>query len=401
MNIMKDCKKTYFHADVNSAYLSWEATERLSQGEEIDLRQVPSAVGGDENSRHGVVLARSAPAKKYGIKTGESLFHAKKKYPNLKVVPARHDIYEKYSRAFIKLLGEYSPYTEKFSIDECFLDYTNMEMHFGPPVKAAYDIKERIKKELGFTVNIGISTNKLLAKMAGELKKPDLVHTLYPEEIQNKIWHLPVRDLYMVGKVTGDKLISRGIRTIGQLACTDPVMLRKLLGKSGDVLWHYANGIEVTPVQSSQGTKAKGISNATTVAKDIVDAEGAYKVLLSLVENVSTRLRQEDFRAQVIRVSLRSSDFHDYSRQRKLAFDTNTTTQIYQVACQLFDQVWQGEPLRQLGISATELCHGGQIQLTLPDPEIERQEKLDAAIDHIRGKYGSEAIMRSTLLSKY
>jgi len=397
---MKDCKKTFFHVDVNSAYLSWEATDRLAQGEEIDLREIPSVVGGDENSRHGVVLARSAPTKKYGIITGESLFHARKKCPDLKVVPARHDIYEGYSNAFIKLLGDYSPYTEKFSIDECFLDYTNMEMHFGPPVKAANHIKDRIKKELGFTVNIGISTNKLLAKMAGELKKPDLVHTLYLEEIQEKIWHLPVRELYMVGKVTADKLISRGIRTIGQLACADPLVLRKLLGKSGDVLWHYANGIEIIPVQSSAGTKAKGISNATTVAKDIVDAQSAYKVLLSLVENVSTRLRQEDFRAQVIRVSLRSSDFHDYSRQRKLAFDTNTTTQIYQVACQLFDEVWQGEPLRQLGVSATELCNGNQMQLILPDPEIKKQEKLDAAIDHIRNKYGSEAVMRSTLLSK-
>ena len=400
MSRMKDCKKTFFHVDVNSAFLSWEATERLVQGEEIDLRNIPSVVGGDENSRHGVVLARSTPTKKYGIITGESLFHARKKCPGLKVVPARHDIYERYSNAFIKLLGDYSPYTEKFSIDECFLDYTNMEMHFGPPVKAAHDIKERIKKELGFTVNIGISTNKLLAKMAGELKKPDLVHTLYPEEIQEKIWHLPVRELYMVGKVTADKLVSRGIRTIGQLACADPAILRKWLGKSGDVLWHYANGVEVSSVQSSQGTKAKGISNATTVAKDIVNSEGAYKVLLSLVENVSTRLRQEDFRAQVIRVSLRSSDFHDYSRQRKLAFDTNTTTRIYQVACQLFDEVWKGEPLRQLGISATELCSETQMQLLLPDPEIEKQEKLDAAVDHIRNKYGNKAVMRSTLLSK-
>ena len=397
---MKGCRGTFFHVDVNSAYLSWEATYRLSQGEEVDLREIPSVIGGDEFSRHGVVLARSTPTKKYGIITGESLFHARKKCPGLRVVPARHDLYEQYSDAFVRLLGDYSPCIEKFSIDECFLDYTNMEMHFGPPVKAAHDIKERIKKELGFTVNIGISSNKLLAKMAGELKKPDLVHTLYPEEIQDKIWHLPIRELYMVGKVTEEKLISRGIRTIGQLACTNPVTLQKWLGKSGDILWHYANGIEKASVQSDEGTRAKGISNATTVATDIVDKDEAHKVLLGLVENVSTRLRHEGFRAQVIRVALRTSEFHDYSRQRKLAFETHTTTQIYQVACQLFDEVWKGEPLRQLGVSATDLCHEDQAQLLLPDPSSEKQAKLDAAIDGIRNKYGNKAIMRSTLLPK-
>ena len=386
--------------DVNSAYLSWEATDRLAQGEEVDLREIPSAIGGEESSRHGVVLARSVPAKKYGVITGESLFHARKKCPELTVVSARHELYEVYSDAFINLLGDYSPCTEKFSIDECFLDYTNMEMHFGPPIKAAHDIKERIKKELGFTVNIGISSNKLLAKMAGELKKPDLVHTLYPEEIQEKIWHLPIRELYMVGKVTEEKFVNKGIRTIGQLACTDLVTIRKWLGKGGDALWHYANGIESTPVQSDEGTRAKGISNATTVAKDIVDQETAYKVLLGLVENVSTRLRQSEFRAQIVRVSLRSSDFHDYSRQRKLAFETNTTTQIYQVACQLFDEVWKGEALRQLGVSATDLCHIDHMQLVLGDTYTEKQEKLDAAIDNIRNKFGDKAIIRTTLLPK-
>ncbi len=397
---MKDDQKIFFHVDVNSAYLSWEATDRLSQGEAVDLREIPSAIGGDENSRHGVVLARSIPAKNQGVITGESLYHARKKCPELRVVPARHHIYEQYSHALINLLGDYSPTTEKFSIDECFLDYTNMEMHFGPPVEGAHHIKERIKKELGFTVNIGISTNKLLAKIAGELKKPDLVHTLYPHEIQKKIWPLPIGELYMVGKVTEEKLLNQGIRTIGQLACTDPVRVRKWLGKSGDMLWHYANGIESVPVQARQGTKAKGISNAKTVSKDITSQEEAYKILLALVENVSGRLREEAFRAQVIQVSLRSSDFVDYSRQRKLAFDLNTTSQIYKVACDLFDEVWKGEPLRQLGVSATDLSSESQMQLVLENPEIDKQEKLDAVVDAIRNKYGDKAIIRSTLLTQ-
>lgn len=395
---LKDYTKVFFHIDVNTAYLSWEAVYRLSQGEEIDLREIPSVIGGEESSRHGVVLARSIPAKRYGVMTGESLLFARKKCPNLTVVPARHGLYEQYSHAFIKLLGDYSPCTEQFSIDECFLDYTNMEMHFGPPVQAAHDIKARIKKELGFTVNIGISTNKLLAKMAGELKKPDLVHTLYPDEIQAKIWHLPIRELYMVGKTTAETLQGEGIMTIGQLACTDPAMITRLLGKRGDVIWHYANGIEKHPVQQCAGTKAKGISNTTTVAVDIIDRKTAYKVLLSLTENVSTRLRESCFKAQVISVTLRSSDFHDYSRQRKLNMATNSTTQLYEIACQLFDEAWKKEPLRQLGVCATELCSGDQIQLTMGDSCVIRQEKLDEAIDGIRNKYGDKAIMRSTLL---
>ncbi len=393
-------KKVFFHIDVNSAYLSWEAVYRLRQGEEVDLREIPSAIGGDESSRHGVVLARSIPAKKYGVITGESLAFARTKCPSLRTVPARHEIYEAYSNDFIKLLGNYSPCTEKFSIDECFLDYTNMEMHFGPPVKAAHDIQERIKNELGFTVNIGISTNKLLAKMAGELKKPNLVHTLYPDEIQKKLWHLPIRELYMVGKVTAEILKNEGITTIGQLACTNPTMIKSLLGKRGDVVWNYANGIEKYPVQQSAGTKAKGISNATTVAVDIRDKQTAYKVLLSLVENVSTRLRESCFRAQVISVSLRSSDFKDYSRQRKLDINTNTTTEIYKLVCELFDEAWKGESLRQLGVSATDLCGGDQMQLSICDTNAKKQQQLDQVIDGIRNKYGEKSIVRSTLLPK-
>ena len=299
---------------------------------------------------------------------------------------------------FINLLGDYSPCTEKFSIDECFLDYTNMEMHFGPPLEAAHHIKERIKSELGFTVNIGISSNKLLAKIAGELKKPDLVHTLYPHEIQKKIWHLPVRELYMVGKVTAEALQSVGIRTIGQLACTDPAVIKDLLGKRGDLIWNYANGIEKHPVQRRIGTKAKGISNETTVSVDIVDKKTAHKVILSLVENVSTRLRESCFKARVISISLRSSDFHDYSRQRRLDMDTNSTTAIYEIACELFDEVWKKEPLRQLGVSATEFNSGGQTQLTLGDIGTNKQEQLDEVIDGIRSKYGESSVIRSTLL---
>lgn len=393
---MRDDNRTIFHIDVNSAYLSWEADYRLRQGEVLDLRSVPSVIGGDESSRHGVVLAKSALTKSYGIKTGETLFSARRKCPELITVPARHDIYNEYSLSLINLLKEYSPCVEQTSVDECFLDYTNMEMHFGVPLEAAYTIKERIKNELGFTVNVGISTNKLLAKMAGELKKPDLVHTLYPEEIESKMWPLPVEELYMVGKVTAAKLKSKGILTIKDLAHTNVQLLRGWLNKQGVVIWNYANGIDNSPVKE-EAEEVKGISNATTLPFDIKDRQGAYKVLLALVETVALRLRKAEFKAKVISVSFKTNKFITSSRQRTLEVGTDSTTQIYQIICQLFDELWKGEHIRLLGVAATCLCNDDFCQLSLIDEKVEKHRKLDKTIDEIRDKYGKGSVKRATL----
>lgn len=392
-------KRTVFHIDVNSAYLSWEAVNRLQHGEALDLREVPSVVGGDEASRHGIVLAKSLPAKKFKIHTGESLFAARQKCPNLVVIPPHYDLYMQCHKAMMDVLHDFSPTIQVFSIDECFLDYTDMEAIWGPPLEAAHAIKERMKKELGFTVNIGISNNKLLAKMGGDLKKPDMIHTLYPEEIPEKLWPLPVEDLYMVGRATAPKLHQMGIYTIGQLANADIELLKYKLKSFGQLIRDYANGIEDSQVVKGGRPPIKGIGNSTTISFDVDSKSDAYKVLLSLTETVCMRLRQSNFCARLVAVHIKTNEFISRSHQRKFNTPTDCTTQIFEAACQLFDQLWQGEPVRHLGIRVSELCANDFIQLTLFEKYSEKKKRLDDAIDSIRLKYGSRAVFRSVFLN--
>ncbi|MDF2593046.1 MAG: nucleotidyltransferase/DNA polymerase involved in repair [Clostridia bacterium] len=259
------------HIDVNSAFLSWQAVYNLQKGDAVDLREIPSVVGGSREARNGIVLAKSTPAKAYGIQTGEVLWQARQKCPNLVSVPPNYELYMKCSNALYELVKEYSPKIQRFSIDEVFLDYTGMEKHFGEPVEAAHMIKDRIKHELGFTVNVGIGCNKLTAKVAGDLKKPDMVHTIYPHEIPQKMWTLPVEDLFMVGRQTKKKLYLLNIHTIGQLANTDCKLLNYKLKSFGTVIWCYANGIDESPVQSGYFLQMKGIGNSTTIRFDVTD----------------------------------------------------------------------------------------------------------------------------------
>ena len=241
-----------FHIDVNSAYLSWEAVHRIQHGDLLDLRTVPSVVGGNPETRHGIILTKSIPAKKYNIQTGETIYTAKAKCPELIIVPPNYGLYMQCSRAFGNILREYLPLVEQYSIDEYFVDFTNMGRIYANPVEAAYKIKERIKEELGFTVNIGISTNKILAKMASELKKPDKVHTIFPHEIADKMWCLPIEELFMVGRATAKKLRSRAINTIGDSAQTDLKMVKLFLKSHGVLVWNYANGNDISPVRENR-----------------------------------------------------------------------------------------------------------------------------------------------------
>lgn len=388
-----------FHIDVNSAYLSWEAVDRLQHGENIDLRDIPSVVGGDEASRHGIVLTKSIPAKKYGIKTGESLFEARNKCPNLVIVPPRYSLYMQCSNAMIELLKLYSPVIQRYSVDEVFLDYTGMQPHFGEPVTAAHTIKEHIKSELGFTVNIGISCNKLLAKMASELKKPDKVHTLFKEEIPEKMWPLPVEELFMVGSRTAPKLKKRGINTIGDLAKADIKLLQYYLKSHGTLIWNYANGIEDSPVKSGGSIPIKGLGNSTTIAFDVIDRHTAHMILLALVETVSMRLRDANYRTQLVSVSIKTNRFLHYSHQRKLLAPTDSTKEIYFIVCKLFDEAWKGEPIRHLGIRLSELCSNEFFQTSLFNmKDYEKKRALDRSIDDIRLKYGSKALFRASFL---
>ena len=386
-----------FHIDVNSAFLSWTAVERLNKGEPIDLREIPSIVGGDSETRHGIVLAKSTPAKKCGIVTGEPIAMALRKCPELVCVPPDFPLYARNSCRMFEILSDYSDRIEQFSIDEGFLEYSGMEKLLGPPLETAEMIRQRIKKELGFTVNIGVSCNKILAKMAGELEKPDKLITLFPEEIEEKLWPLPVEDLFMVGRRTSPRLREMGIRTIGELANFPLPLLEKEFKSFGRMLHAYANGIDDSPVvPESEATELKSIGNSTTTSFDVEDRETAYKILLALSETVSMRLRGHKLCAQEIAVTLKSSDFKVYSHQKQLVNAVDCTNAVYETAKEIFDEVWKKEPLRLLGVRAGKLCAEDCVQLSFLEEDWSKQKKADAAMDAIRLKYGKNTVRRST-----
>ena len=391
--------KLIFHIDVNSAYLSWEATYRLQQGEKLDLRTIPSVVGGNEESRHGIVLTKSIPAKKFKIETGETLHNARVKCPDLVVVPPRYWLYMQCSSAMHEIFQEYTPIIQRFSVDESFLDFSNMEHLYPDYMELAETIKNRIKKELGFTVNIGISNNKLLAKVASDLKKPDMIHTLFPHEIKEKMWPLPVEDLFMVGHSTAPKLRSININTIGELAKFDVEILKHKLKSHGQVIWNYANGIDFSEVRTGNSIEMKGIGNSTTIAFDVEEKDTAHKVLLSLCETVGMRLRDSQNCCTVVSISIRGSDLIFYSRQKKLSVATDSTRRIYETACYLFDGAWKGNPVRHLGVHITDFCGNDFYQCSMMDNfNYEKDRKINKTVDEIRLKYGSKAIVKSCFL---
>ena len=402
-----------FHIDVNSAYLSWSALEKLKNGSSVDLRTIPSIIGGDEKSRHGIVLAKSIPAKKYGIHTAEPVASAFRKCPSLVMVPPDHRLYHRYSQAMMELLYSITPDLEQVSIDECYLDFTPIAHLYACPEEAAALIRDRIYNELLFTVNIGIASTKVLAKMASDFEKPGKIHTLYPEEISVKMWPLPVSDLFMVGRRSAEKLVGFGIRTIGDLAHTDPAFLTAHFKSHGRLMWEFANGIDPTPV-ISQRQEAKGIGNSTTLREDITDPNEARKVLLSLCESVSERLRSASQLAGTVIVEIKYHDFTKASHQAQTFSPCNTTKDLYTLACSLFDNLWDGRPIRLLGVRSSRLTSVSEpVQLSIFDlslnigtdkvsegrmPSPEKLKQLDLALDSIRKKYGKDAIKRGRLL---
>lgn len=388
-----------YHIDVNSAFLSWQSCHNLeTDPNALDLRTIPAAVGGDQSKRHGIVLAKSPSAKAFGIHTGEPLVSARKKCPELTVVPPDFSIYVEKSRQFIRLLKDCSPIVEQYSIDEAFCDMTGMERLHGDPVEYAHLLRRKIRDQLGFTVNIGISCNKLLAKMASDFTKPDRVHTLFPEEIPDKLWPLPVEDLFYVGRSTAHKLQSLGIHTIGALAASDPAIIRSHFKKHGEVIWNYANGIAPSLLEDMPSPN-KGYGNSLTTHYDVTDADTAKKFLLALCETVGARIRADQVYVSVISVSLVDSEFHHRSRQTTLPSSTNVTEKIYESAVQLFDAVWNGTPLRQLGVSTSHASAQRYEQYNLFDMDrFDRLSKLNSAIDQIRSKYGEDSIQRACFI---
>ncbi|SET60378.1 DNA polymerase Y family protein [Lacrimispora sphenoides] len=391
-----------FHIDVNSAFLSWESVSRLEADfNALDLRTIPSAVGGDASLRHGIVLAKSTPAKAYGIITGEPISQALRKCPALTVVPARFDIYLDKSRKLMELLSDYTPDIEKFSIDEAFLDMTSTIHLFGPPLEVANQIRERIWQELKFTVNVGVAPNKLLAKMASDFKKPNLCHTLFAHEIPSKMWPLPIRELFFVGHSAQKKLEGIGIHTIGELAACSVGHLKPLLGEKYALLIHdYALGIDTSPVEEREPLN-KGYGNSTTLSHDIDDLDVACQVLLSLCETVGARLRSDHVLSDCVCVEIKDWNFHTKSHQMTLNNPTDSTTVIYENACNLLKELWDRTPLRLIGVRATKISEEGFCQLNLFESEQARKMKeMEKAVDHIRGKFGTDSVKRASFLKK-
>lgn len=388
-----------FHVDANSAFLSWSAAyQKLVLHEETDLREIPSVVAGDKESRHSIILAKSTPAKKYGIQTGEPLFQALEKCPDLVVIQPDYSLYVQASRSFVQMLRQFSPMVEQYSIDEAWVDMTGTERLWGSPRLAAEQMRRRIHEELGFTVNIGISSNKLLAKMAGDFEKPNKVHTLFPEEMERKFWPLPVRDLFLVGAATERKLKFMGIYTIGDLAKADVKILKKRLGKHGETIWHFANGRNADAV-TPEPAENKGYGNSTTTARDVTGREEAAQVFLSLCETVAMRLRRDGKCGSCVSIHLRTNGFQHTSHQTILSGATNITTEIFEAACRLFEEAWDGvTPLRQLGVQVTRLSREPYQQYDLfsgmSPQQFEKKMKLDETVDALRDKFGEDILRR-------
>ena len=385
-----------FHVDVNSAFLSWEAVDRLCNGETLDLRTVPSCVGGDPDRRTSIVSTKSIPAKKYGIVTGEPVATALRKCPNLIVVKPNFELYKKMSHAFKSILNEYTPLMQSFSIDEVFMDMTGMGLLYPDPIKLAYEMKDRIRDELGFTVNVGIARNKLCAKMASDFEKPDKVHTLFPDEIKDKMWPLPIGELFGCGQSTAKKLIEMRINTIGELAVADEGMLLRVFGeKTARYLHDAANGIDDSPVISEE-REAKSYSVENTTEDDVTDFETVNRLLLAEADIVGGRLRADEVKAFTITVIYRTNDMKRHSHGRKMENSTDTTSEIYDMAVKLMKEAWKGEPLRLIGLSASDIDKDGFQQMSLfGEEEREKQKNLDKALDKIRNKYGNDSVMRA------
>ena len=393
-------EKVIFHVDVNSAYLSWEAVYRRKyRGEVLDLRDIPSAVGGDVNQRHGIILAKSMPAKAYGIRTGDSIWEARQKYGPLTIVPPDYSLYDRSSHALLTLLREYSPDVEQYSIDEAYVDMSGTQKLFGSPEQAADRIRERIREELGFTVNIGISENKLLAKMASDFRKPDRTHTLFAQEIPLKLWPLPVSELFFVGRASAKKLCNLGIYTIGDLARTDVEILKRHMKKQGELIWNFANGRDFSLVEAVPPPN-KGYGNSTTIPVDVTSASQASLVLLALAETVGARLRKDGKKAEVLSVSIKDYLFQTASHQCRLPAPTNITEELHRHACSLFLKLWDGLPIRHLGIHTGRMQDENAMrQMELFDTrDYGKLERLDRAVDTIRRRYGMDAVKRAVFL---
>ena len=389
-------ERQILHVDVNNAFLSWLAVYKLNNGEKIDIREQVAVIGGDETKRSGIVLAKSQKAKQFGIVTGETLYSARSKCKNVQVYQGDFKIYREYSNKLFQLLSEYTDKIERFSIDECFLDMTQY-LRNDTLINRAMEINKRVKEELGFTVNVGVAHNKLLAKMASDFTKPDKVHTLFENEIPKKMWKLPISELFMLGRKTVPKLYNMNIKTIGDLAHVNQNLLVKKFGKHGKMMWEYANGIDNSEVQYIK-EKPKSIGNSVTLPIDLIEKEKIEEILLTLTEQVAYRLRKQDLLANSVSIQLRTKNFEDFSHQTKLDCSTASTKEIMKKAKQLLTEKFKnGMAIRLVGLRVDNLVSKEELQISLfqNTEEHQKQEKLDKVIDKLNEKYGGNSITRA------
>lgn len=385
-------ERKILHVDVNNAFLSWTAVDMLRKGSSLDIRTIPSIIGGDEERRSGIVLAKSPIAKKFGIVTGEPIYFAKKKCNQLQVFKGDFNVYRKESDNLYKLLLNYTDKIERFSIDECFMDLTGFLMD-RDLLSIAQEINKLVYEKFKFTVNIGVSSNKLLAKMASDFEKPNKIHTLYREEIPDKMWPLPVSELFMIGRKTVPKLLNMQIKTIGDLAKTDKNLLNKKFGKHGIQMWEYANGIDSSEVKNKKELP-KSIGNSVTLPKDAFTKEEIEKILVALAEQVTYRLRKYNLLANVVNIQLRTNSFKDYSHQKKLKAPSSSTKEIIELSKEILEQMALDEPIRLIGLRVDNLENKDEIQISFFETD-EKQNKLDKAIDELKQKYGYTKITRA------
>ena len=383
-----------FHCDLNGFYAS---VELLSHP---DLRDVPMAVCGDPHSRHGIILAKNEPAKKFGIQTAETIWQAKKKCPDLVLLPPHHKLYREFSKRVNAIYDEYTDLVEPFGIDESWLDVTHTLHLFGGDATALADqIRARIKQELGLTVSVGISFNKVFAKLGSDYKKPDATTLISRENWKEIVWPLPVGDLLYVGGAARKLLKQYGITTIGQLAGCSQEMLETLMGKAGTQLYEFANGLDTSPVRSRYDAEpVKSVGNGTTFPQNLTTREQVHAGIAMLADSVATRLRHYGLYAGGLQVTVRDPEFHDRSRQCQLSAPTHLIRDLTETATELVHQLWKPPaPIRAITVTAIHLVPEGQayeqVDLFTPVPKKDKQEKLEGAMDQIRKKYGSGAIL--------
>ncbi len=379
-----------FHVDVNNAFLSWTAVYLLNHGYDKDIRTIASVIGGDEKKRHGIVLAKSPIAKKYGVVTAETLYAARKKCPNLEVYPPNHEYYVEMSKKFYNYLKDYTPVIEQASIDECFLDLTGTNYLYDDILKLAYKIKNDIKEKFGFTVNVGIANNKLCAKMASDFTKPDKVHTLFDYEIESKMWPLPVGDLLFVGKSTAATLKSININTIGELAKANKTLLNKYFKNMTDDLINRAKGIDNSKVITNYGFN-KCISISRTLEKDTSDVRKLKKILLDMSDQVGLRARKYNLFAKNVAVTFKTSSFKSFSHSMTLDNSINNTLKIYENVLRLFEKIKTNEKIRSIGVRLGELDFKNTEQVSLFNSKSD--DNIQKLLDNINSKYKNSVVM--------